>query len=87
MALGYFGSFSRNEETVHSDIDILVSFKKPIGWAFFDLQDFLEEELKLKVDLVSENALIPWRKMYGLRNLIAHEYFGVDYEMIWEKIK
>lgn len=55
--IGYFGSFSRNEETVHSDIDILVSFKKPIGWAFFDLQDFLEEELKLKVDLVTENAL------------------------------
>lgn len=27
---------------------------------------------------------IPWKKMYGLRNLIAHEYFGVDYEMIWE---
>lgn len=22
--------------------------------------------------------------MYGLRNLIAHEYFGIDYEMIWE---
>ena len=22
---------------------------------------------------------IPWRKMYGLRNLITHEYFGVDY--------
>lgn len=30
---------------------------------------------------------IPWRKMYGLRNLIAHEYFGVDYEMIWEIAK
>lgn len=23
-------------------------------------------------------------KMYGLRNLIAHEYFGIDLEMIWE---
>ena len=29
---------------------------------------------------------IPWRKMYGLRNLISHEYFGIDYEMIWEII-
>lgn len=38
-------------------IDILVSFKKPIGWAFFDLQDFLEEEQKLKVDLLSEKVL------------------------------
>lgn len=26
---------------------------------------------------------VPWRKMIGLRNLISHEYFGVDYEMIW----
>ncbi len=30
---------------------------------------------------------IPWKKMYGLRNLIAHQYFGVDYEMIWEIAK
>ncbi len=30
---------------------------------------------------------IPWKKMYGLRNLISHEYFGVDYEMIWEIAK
>jgi len=27
---------------------------------------------------------MPWRKMYGLRNLISHEYFGIDYEIIWE---
>ncbi len=27
---------------------------------------------------------IPWKKMYGLRNLITHEYFGIDYEMLWE---
>jgi uncharacterized protein with HEPN domain len=27
---------------------------------------------------------IPWRKMNGLRNLISHEYFGIDYEMLWE---
>jgi uncharacterized protein with HEPN domain len=30
---------------------------------------------------------IPWKKMYGLRNLITHEYFGIDYEMIWEIAK
>ncbi len=27
---------------------------------------------------------IPWKKMYGLRNFISHEYFGIDYEMLWE---
>jgi uncharacterized protein with HEPN domain len=38
----------------------------------------IPEEIQLKY------PEIPWKKMYGLRNLISHEYFGVDYEMIWE---
>ncbi len=55
--IGYFGSYARNEQHKDSDIDILVSLKKPLGWEFFDLQEFLENELKLKVDLVTEKAL------------------------------
>lgn len=27
---------------------------------------------------------IPWEQMYRLRNRISHEYFGVDYEIIWD---
>ena len=55
--IGYFGSYARNEHRNDSDIDIMVSFKKPIGWEFFDLQELLENELNLKVDLVSEKGL------------------------------
>ena len=55
--IGFFGSFSRNEQTEKSDIDILVEFRKPLGWEFFDLKEFLENELKIKVDLVSSRAL------------------------------
>lgn len=57
VRIGYFGSYSRNEQTVNSDIDILVEFGRPIGWEFFDLQETLENALKLKVDLVSYKAL------------------------------
>ena len=42
--IGYFGSYSRNEQKEDSDIDILVSFTKPLGWEFFDLQELLEKE-------------------------------------------
>jgi len=55
--IGYFGSFSRNEQMDESDLDILVEFSKPIGWVFFDLKDLLEKELRVKVDLVSTKAL------------------------------
>ncbi|MCY7361026.1 MAG: nucleotidyltransferase family protein [Ignavibacteria bacterium] len=55
--IGYFGSYSKNEQTLNSDLDILVEFRKPLGWDFFDLQDLLEKELNLKIDLLSSNAI------------------------------
>jgi uncharacterized protein with HEPN domain len=30
---------------------------------------------------------IPWRETVGLRNVIAHEYFGLDNEIIWDVIQ
>jgi uncharacterized protein len=67
--IGYFGSYSRDEQDENSDIDILVSFKKPLGWEFFDLQELLENELKIKVDLVSEKALKKQLRQIILKNV------------------
>ena len=55
--IGYFGSFSNGTQTENSDVDVLVEFKKPLGWAFFDLQFFLELQLKRKVDLTTISAI------------------------------
>jgi uncharacterized protein with HEPN domain len=43
-----------------------------------------EASKNIPIDIQKRYPEIPWRKMYGLRNLIAYEYFGIDYEMIWE---
>ena len=46
-----------------------------------------EASKNIPTDIKDKYPEIPWKKMYGLRNLIAHEYFGIDYEMIWEIAK
>ena len=46
-----------------------------------------EASKNIPIDIQGKYPEIPWKKMYGLRNLIAHEYFGIDYEMIWEIAK
>lgn len=57
--LALFGSYSRNEATADSDVDVLVDFSKPIGLAFVDLADELEQILQMRVDLVSRNGIKP----------------------------
>lgn len=57
--LAVFGSYSRGDENSESDIDIMVSFKKPIGLEFVDLSIELEKILNHKIDLVSKNAIKP----------------------------
>jgi predicted nucleotidyltransferase len=57
--IAIFGSYSREQQTAGSDIDILVDFRKPIGVEFIDLADELERLLSVKVDLVSKNGVKP----------------------------
>lgn len=55
--IAIFGSYGRGQQTVDSDVDILVDFRRPIGIEFIDLADELESLLKIKVDLVSKNGV------------------------------
>jgi uncharacterized protein with HEPN domain len=41
---------------------------------------------KLRVDFRELNPTIEWRKIIGFRNFIAHDYFGIDAEEVWEII-
>lgn len=33
------------------------------------------------------HALVPWRSMRGMRNRIAHGYFDIDLEVVWETVQ
>jgi predicted nucleotidyltransferase len=52
-----FGSRARGAGRPDSDIDLLVDLSRPLGLAFFTLQDELSSRLGAKVDLVTEAAL------------------------------
>lgn len=55
--IGLYGSITRNDFCDSSDIDIIVSFNRPVGIEFIDLAEFLEKKLSHKIDLVSLNAM------------------------------
>ncbi|WP_243131257.1 MULTISPECIES: DUF86 domain-containing protein [Desulfitobacterium] len=46
-----------------------------------------EASKSIPEETVSNYPDISWRSMIGLRNILIHEYFGVDSEIVWEIIK
>lgn|GEM_PF-159604 len=69
--VGLFGSYARGEQKRGSDVDILARFgEKANLFDFVGLADFLEEKLKVKVDLVSERAIRPELKGQILKEVI-----------------
>jgi uncharacterized protein with HEPN domain len=30
---------------------------------------------------------VPWKDMVGMRNIVIHEYDGVDLELVWETLR
>jgi len=37
--------------------------------------------------LTQSHPDIPWRNMRGMRNRIAHGYFEIDFDVVWETVK
>ena len=38
-------------------------------------------------DLKDKHPEIPWKEIAGMRDILVHEYFGIDLELTWEVVK
>lgn len=58
----------------HKTVDAVIRNFEVIGEASKNLPKIIKDKY----------LSIPWEEMYRLRNKISHEYFGVDYKILWE---
>lgn len=86
-------------EDMHLSMDRIEEYIGNINFETFKTNQLVIDAVIRNLEIIGEAAKnvpeiiktkypeVPWDKMYGLRNLITHEYFGVDYEMIWQIAK
>lgn len=67
-----FEEFSNDKKT----IDAVVRNLSIIGEAVNNLPE----------DFKEKHSDVPWREIIGMRNKSVHEYFGVDFEIVWKTI-
>lgn len=46
-----------------------------------------EATKRLSDDIRSRFPDVPWRKMAGLRDIIVHNYFGIDIQLLWDIVQ
>ena len=42
---------------------------------------------QIPLDVRTRYPEVEWRKIAGLRDIIAHEYFGIDTDILWDVIQ
>jgi uncharacterized protein with HEPN domain len=68
-----FDEFSSNAMRVHAIL--------------YNLEIIGEAAKNIPAVMKRKYSYVEWRKMAGLRDIVAHEYFGVSLEIIWGVIQ
>lgn len=55
--IGIFGSAAKGTITEDSDLDIVVEFKRPIGFKFISLVEYLERLFGKKVEVLTKDGI------------------------------
>jgi len=42
---------------------------------------------KLPLEFKLSHSEIPWKLIAGMRDKLIHEYFGVNYQIVWQTVK
>jgi uncharacterized protein with HEPN domain len=64
--------------------DDFIDDPKTIRAVAFELTTIGEAVRSIPVNEQDQFPKIPWGKMVGMRNVLIHEYYKLDEEMIWE---
>lgn len=69
------------------DFDGFNSDQKTLDAVIRNFEVLGEASARVLPDFKIENPQIPWNRLKGYRNRLIHEYFGVDYQIVWEIIQ
>jgi uncharacterized protein with HEPN domain len=68
-----FETFAKDKKTLHAVIRNL----EVIG----------EAAKKIPSEIRAKSQDIDWKRISGLRDILVHEYFGVDLEILWDIVQ
>jgi len=56
-------------------------------WILHHIQILGEAATRLSDEFQEQHHDIPWFKIIGMRNILVHDYFGIDIEAVWSVVE
>jgi uncharacterized protein with HEPN domain len=56
-------------------------------WILHHIQILGEAAARLSDEFQERHPDIPWFKIIGMRNILVHDYFGIDIEAVWSVVE
>lgn len=84
---------------IREAIEEILDYTKGADLAVFKANSMLKFATIKQIEIIGEAAKyiseetitqypeIPWKQISGLRNILVHEYFGVDTTLIWQIVQ
>jgi len=66
------------------DFDSFLSDDKTMDAVVRNFEIIGEAANRIDADFRDENSEIEWLRIRGFPNRIVHDYFGIDYEIVWD---
>jgi uncharacterized protein with HEPN domain len=57
------------------------------NWILRHLQILGEASWALSDELRKQYPAVPWSDIIGMRNILVHDYFGIDLKIVWSVIE
>lgn len=55
-------------------------------WIVHHLFVIGEASRGISPNLRDQHPEVPWKDIVGMRNILVHQYFGVDWEIVWSVV-
>ena len=75
------------ENTQHKNKEEFLKDEILIRAAVRSLEIIGEATKKLPLEFKNKHSHISWNEMAGMRDVLIHNYFGIDYDVVWNTIR
>ncbi|MFP4380081.1 MAG: DUF86 domain-containing protein [Candidatus Sumerlaeia bacterium] len=79
-------AIAKIEQRIPEAFNVFEQDETHLVWAVYHIQIIGEAAARLSEDAKNQMSEMPWSDVIAMRNVLVHQYFGIDAKEVWNTI-